>query len=177
MPCDIASGRTLACKDSVGGIKNVYIIPYANVEQNNVTYLVGTDTISALAAAPPNCYKYELKGASSLEQAITSSRDNGTTFFEQTLNLTLQKVDAATNVELKYLAWSRPVVVIEDYNDNLMVAGLENGMEVTGGTIVSGTAMGDLYGYTITMVGQERLPANFLDGIALLSVSNTYINP
>lgn len=177
MPCDIASGRTLACKDSVGGIKNVYIIPYANVEQNNVTYLAGTDTISALAAAPPTAYKYELKGASSLEQTITSSRDNGTTFFEQTLNLTLQKVDAATNVELKYLAWSRPVVVIEDYNENLMVAGLENGMEVTGGTIVSGTAMGDLYGYTITMVGQERLPANFLDGIALLNVSATNINP
>ena len=91
--------------------------------------------------------------------------------------MTLQKVDAATNVELKYLAWSRPIVVIEDYNGNLMTAGLENGMEVTGGTIVSGTAMGDLYGYTMTFTGQERIPANFLDSISSISVSPTTINP
>ena len=36
-------------------------------------------------------FKYELKGNSSFEQAITSSRENGTTFFEQTLTLTLKK--------------------------------------------------------------------------------------
>jgi len=39
-----------------------------------------------------------------------------------------------------------------------------NGAEVTGGTIVTGAAMGDLSGYTLTMEGQEIMPANFLDG-------------
>ena len=41
--------------------------------------------------------------------------------------------------------------------------GLEYGAEVTGGSIVTGTAMGDLSGYTLTLTAQEKLPANFVD--------------
>ena len=42
--------------------------------------------------------------------------------------------------------------------------GLEHGAEVTGGTIVTGAAMGDLSGYTLTFSAQEVLPANFVNG-------------
>jgi hypothetical protein len=34
-------------------------------------------------------------------------------------------------------------------------------MEVTGGTIVTGAAMGDLSGYTLELKGMEKVPANF----------------
>ena len=40
--------------------------------------------------------------------------------------------------------------------------GLEHGAEVTGGTIVTGAAMADLSGYTLTLVGQEVEAANFV---------------
>lgn len=36
-------------------------------------------------------------------------------------------------------------------------------MDVSGGTVVTGGAMGDLSGYTLTLTGMEKLPANFLD--------------
>jgi len=36
-------------------------------------------------------------------------------------------------------------------------------MEVTTSNVSNGTAMGDLNGYTFTMVGQEKLLANFID--------------
>ena len=42
--------------------------------------------------------------------------------------------------------------------------GLEHGAEVTGGTIVTGAAMADLSGYTLTLVGQEVEAANFVAG-------------
>ena len=42
------------------------------------------------------------------------------------------------------------------------IAGLKNGMDVSGGTIVTGAAMGDLSGYTLVLSGQEQVPANFL---------------
>jgi hypothetical protein len=35
-------------------------------------------------------------------------------------------------------------------------------MDVSGGTIVTGAAMGDLSGYTLTLSGQEPVPANFI---------------
>jgi len=64
--------------------------------------------------------------------------------------------------ELKLLAYGSPQVIVEDYNGNYFLAGLEHGMDVTGGTIVTGGAMNELSGYTLTLTGMERVPANFL---------------
>ena len=41
--------------------------------------------------------------------------------------------------------------------------GLEYGAEVSGGSIATGAAMGDLSGYTLTFTAQEKIPANFVD--------------
>jgi hypothetical protein len=43
------------------------------------------------------------------------------------------------------------------------LAGLEQGCDVTAGTVSSGTAMGDFNGYNLTFTAMERIPANFLD--------------
>lgn len=78
------------------------------------------------------------------------------------------------------MAYGRPHVFVEDYNGNVFVMGLEHGAEVTGGTVVTGAAMGDLSGYTLTLTAQEKVPANFLDttlSAAGVSVSATQINP
>ena len=111
-----------------------------------------------------SAYKYELKGNSSFEQAVNSSRENGTTFFEQTLNLTLKKLSKEDHKEIKLLAYGHPHVAVEDYNGNVFLMGLENGADVSGGTIVTGAAMGDLSGYTLTLAGMEVKPANFVSG-------------
>jgi hypothetical protein len=140
---------------------------------------VNTDVIDSIGGTP-DAYEYDVKGNSSFEQTVTSSRENGTTFFEQTLNLTFTKLDKATHKELKLMAYGRPHVFVEDYNSNIFVMGLLHGAEVTGGTIVTGAAMGDLSGYTLTLTAQEQVPANFLDATlasAGVTVSGTQINP
>jgi len=145
-----------------------------------ITYdVTNTDAIDSFGGTP-TAYEYDVKGNSSFEQTITSSRENGTTFFEQTLNLTFTKLDKATHKELKLMAYGRPHVFVEDYNGNIFVMGLLHGAEVTGGTIVTGAAMGDLSGYTLTLTAQEQVPANFLDATlasAGVIVSGTQINP
>ena len=94
---------------------------------------------------------------------MNSSRENGTTFVEQTLTAVLKKQDIATHKQIKLLSHGRPRVVVEDYNGNFFLMGLEHGAEVTTTAITTGTAMGDLSGYTITMVANEKIPANFID--------------
>ena len=157
MACDLTKGRLEPCKDVVGGLKAVYFTDFGDL--GTVTKV--DDEITVLSGTF-SAYKYDLKGGSSFEQAITSSRENGTTYFEQTLNLTLKKLTKEDNKEIKLLAYGRPHVAVEDYNGNVFVMGLAHGAEVTGGTIVTGAAMADLSGYTLTFVAQEVEPANFL---------------
>ncbi len=173
MACALSLGRIEPCKDVVGGIQAVYFLNYQNL---TVTYdVTNTDAIDTLGSGL-TAYKYELKGTSSFEQAITSSRDNGTTFFDQTLNLTLHKLSKQSHKEIKLMAYGRPIVIVEDRNSNFFVAGLEHGCEVTGGTIVTGAAMGDMSGYTLTLNGQEQVPANFLDGTLAASGISTIVS-
>ncbi len=158
MACDLSLGRKEPCKDVVGGIKAVYFTDFGDLgtvtkTDDEITDLSGTFT----------AFKYEVKGNSSFEQNITSSRENGTTFFEQTLNLTLHKLSKEDNKELKLLAYGRPHVAVEDYNGNVFLMGLQHGADVSGGTIVTGAAMGDLSGYTLTLSSMEVEPANFVD--------------
>jgi len=163
MACDLTAGRNEPCKDAVGGLKNIYFSNYEEID--GYTYdVTDTDMIATVTgAATINAYKYELKGANVFDQTVTSSRDNGTTFVEQTLTVILKKQDVATHKEIKLLSYGRPRVIVEDYNGNYFLMGLEHGAEVTTAAISSGTAMADLNGYTLTLVAMERIPANFID--------------
>jgi len=173
MACDISLGRIEPCKDSVGGLKAAYFVGYGKI--TGVTYNVtNTDVIDTVTGTSLNAYKYDLKGTNSLDQTITSSRENGTTFFDQNLKLSLKKLSAKDHKEIKLLSYGRPHVIVEDNNGNFFLCGLEHGMDLTGGTIVSGTAMGDLSGYTLDFKGMEKVPANFL-GDDLTSVGFTVV--
>jgi len=156
MPCIVTNGRELPCKSGVGGLKNVFFGPYSTVTAA-LTDSSGTITLDD----DETFYEYHIKGNSSLETAINSSRENGTTFYESTLNLTFTFLDVATQEQIKLLAHSRPQIVVEDYNGNFFLVGKDHGCEVTGGTVVTGAAMGDLSGFTLTFTAQETAPPFF----------------
>ena len=165
MGCDISAGRNEPCKDAVGGLKNIYLINYEDM----ASFTVDADdqvTAGVPVTGQPNIYKYELKGSNVLDQTVTSSRANGTTFVSQSLTVVLKKQDYTTHKQVKFLAYGRPFVLVEDYNGNYNLMGIEHGCELTTNTISSGTAMGDLNGYTINLVAEEKLPANFVTGIS-----------
>ena len=160
MACDLSLGRIEPCKDSVGGLNAIYFVNFGDL--GAITYdVTNTDVIDAIAGTP-SAYKYDIKGTSTFTQNIQSDRATGTTAFEQVLEITLKKLSVADHKELKLLAYGRPQVIVEDYNGNYFLAGLEHGCDVTGGTIVTGGAMNELSGYTLTLTGMERVPANFL---------------
>lgn len=173
MACNLTTGRELPCKDSVGGIKAVYLADYGTLGTLTVT----SGEVTAISGTP-TLYQFDVKGNSSLDQAITSSRENGTTFYEQTLNLTLTKLDVATQQEIILMAKARPHIFVEDYNGNYFLVGAVHGADVSGGTIVTGAAMGDLSGFTLVFSAQETLPAYFVTSTVVTSnASATQIAP
>ena len=160
MACDLTQGRKVPCKDVVGGINRVWFVDFGDLG----TLTTGADDELTNATGTFSAYEYDVKGANSLEQNFNVSRENGTTFFEQVLNLTLTKLSKEDNKELKLIAYGRPHIFVEDYNGNVFLVGAYHGAEVTGGTAVTGSSMGDLSGYTLSLTGSEKLMANFVDG-------------
>lgn len=173
MACTLATGRSLPCKSSVGGLKNIFFADFNSLGTLTVT----SGEVTAISGTP-TIFEFEVKGNSSLETAINSSRENGTTFYETTLNVTLTYLDKATQEELKSIAHARPHVFVEDYNGNYFLIGAVHGAEVTGGTIVTGAAMGDLSGFTLTLTAQETIPPYFVTASVVTDdVSATQIDP
>ena len=159
MSCASTKGRSLPCKSSVGGLKNVFILDYSTAIAA-LTDSAGTITLPSDGSA--EFFKYEIKGNSSLETAVNSSRENGTTFYETTLNVTLTTIDVATQEEIKLLNRGRAHYVVEDYNGNFRLFGQEHGCEVQVNS-TTGQAMGDLNGYNLTVSSQEREMAYYVD--------------
>ena len=184
MSCDIAHGRLEACKSGVSGLDAIYIInfgdfnPDSTLTGGDVLYSTSPgyeDTISDIANVS-TIYKYELKGANSFEQTIQTSRDNGTTFFEQVLTVQLKKQDVQTHKTIKLLAYGRPHIIVKTRENQFFIAGLQRGCDVTAGTVSSGTAMGDFNGYSLTFTGMENLPANFLNCSSESDMASTILN-
>ena len=162
MACDfITTGRLEPCKDSVGGLKAVYFVDFGDL--GDIVYDADGTTITSVGTGV-SAYKFDVRGASTYTENIQSSRENGTTMFEQVLELTLKKLTKEDHKTIKLLSFNRPHILIEDNNGNVLLSGLEFGSDVTGGTIVTGGAMGDLSGYTLSFTGMEKAPANFIDG-------------
>jgi hypothetical protein len=159
MACNLSAGRNEVCKESVGGIQGVYFINYTT---GSFTKNAGGEVTAVPSGS--TLYYYELKGTSAYTETVNSSRENGTTFFSQELVLNLKKLTNEMTTQLKLMAYGRPQVIIWTMNGDALLVGEKEGADVTAGTIQTGGAMGDLYGYSVTLTGQERLPAAFLSG-------------
>jgi hypothetical protein len=166
MSCNITAGRQEVCKESVGGLAGVYFVNFTT--GSFITNANGE--ITAMPSASIPSYYYELKGTSAYTETVNSSRENGTTFFSQELTLNLKKLTNEMTTQLKLMAYGRPQIFVHTMQGDTLLVGEREGADLTGGTIQTGGALGDLYGYSITMTGQEQFPAAFVSG-------STYGNP
>jgi hypothetical protein len=159
MACNLSAGRNEVCKESIGGIQGVYFINYTT---GSFTKNANGE-VTALPASS-SLYYYQLKGNSNYTETVNSSRDNGTTFFSQQLVLNLKKLTNEMTTQLKVMAYGRPQILVWTNNGDTLLVGEKLGADVTAGTIQTGGALGDLYGYSVTFTGMEQLPASFISG-------------
>ena len=163
MACNITRGRLIDCKDQIGGLKAIYI---AKSYSNNISAVatINTSEMTTAGFATWSCcggtvevFKYDLvPNLSSMTVTINSDNANGTTFFTQALSVTLQKIDHDMTNELRLMAYSRAQIFVQDTNDNVFLLGIDNGCHVSGGTVVTGAAKGDMTGYTIEWTAEEK---------------------
>lgn len=171
MACDITHGRIEECKDSVSGLKAIYIINFDELNEDSAVFDTTTDQEDQLdtwipvdTVSPLNIYKYELKStANALNTTINASRDNGTTFFTQELVVNLKRQDVVTHKQVKLLSYGRPRIIARSMTDQFFLLGFAQGCDVSAGTIGTGAALGDFNGYQLTFTAEEELPPLFID--------------
>ena len=167
MSCDITSGFTLGCRDNTGGIKNLYIL------SGSITSV--TDASEGLIesiSGSGEFFQYELfRQTSDFSEAISATPENGTVFYEQSVNAVFFKLQSSTRNQVRVLAKNPDLKIIVETNNGsedgvgkYWLLGEENGVQLLSGTGATGTAFGDLNGYSLTFTGQEPEPASEISG-------------
>lgn len=158
MACDITAGRAKQCKDTQGGNAKFYLY---NFLEDPFTVLAGEAT--AMNVLLTEAFEYDLEGDGHiLDENQVPSRDNGTVLNTQTITAILQKIDAATSAEMNLIAKGTPQAVVKDRNGNYFAVGITDGIDFTI-TSNTGSAKGDLNGYTLAGTSTEQDLAPILD--------------
>jgi len=168
--CTLANGIPLACQDSIGGVKTVYITEY--VPTTTFTYDVDDviDTVTTAVGQTFYTFKFRPQSASNSEEG-NHSLENGTNFYTQTLTMNFPKADAAKRNVLKLLAKTSMHVIVEDNNGTYWWLGLVNGADLSASTTSNGQAFGDLSGLALTILGNEPQPMHELSATAFASLT------
>jgi hypothetical protein len=179
MACNTIDARLEPCKEYLGGIQGIFLIPFT---WSDVITVGASGAVTKIAESGgvtlKTGYFWELKGSSSFEDAITSSRENGTTFHETTLMVSFKPKSQATPeydfTDINTLSQGRWRIVVWDRNDNFWLLGEEFGADATTGAESWGTALGDARTYSVTFVAQEKMGPRPLDATSYADLSTIF---
>lgn len=150
MSCNsfVTSALGLSCKNATGGIQKIYLF------DGPVSTSSGADGISGFTASEAtNLFEWILpRQTGNISETITSSVENGSTFYETNLVISLIGLDKVKQDQLKLLAHSTAsTAIVRDNTGNFWYVGGENGLDLTSSSATTGTAFGDRNGYEITL--------------------------
>jgi hypothetical protein len=173
MSCALTTGYTLGCRDSVGGIKAIYVQNWISTGSCNTNLSGAVTGFTGYNAS--GFFEYDLtKATSSMTETLNASMENGTIFYSPEVTFTINKMQVAVRNQLRLLARTKVIVIVQDNNSRYWLLGAINGLEATAGTAGSGTAFGDRNGYEITLSGMEPDPM-FLIESTVFTPSTTQI--
>ena len=143
------------CDNNVGGLKKVYILPEEFL--SSITVVAGE--VTAMTLTSTNKFKsFEFnKGGASYTEPSAISLENGSTYFTQTLTMTIPKRELAKRQALALLTSGQRnlKVIVQDMNGNYWYMGYENSANVTELGEGSGVAKADGSKYSLTLIAEE----------------------
>ena len=152
MSCSLntLAGIAGACESNQGGIIEVYINHFDQVEEVTVT----SDKISAIAlkASGEKFHVYNFKrNTGSLTSTYTIDPANGVNFVTSDLTLVFAKQDTVKRIEISALALDDLVVIVKDANGKYWYLGYDEPVQASAATAQTGTARTDGNSYNITL--------------------------
>ena len=165
MACLLTSGYNLGCRDSQGGVRNVYICNFDDVLSVSYDVDDSIDGItSAGSPATPVFYKIEQDmEVSTFTETPQLSIEAGTAFYEQTLEITLIGTTQAMLNMVKVLNQGSFRLMVQDNTGQYRFIGANTPVRTSAGTGGTGKAFGDLNGTKLTFMCKDGAPAPVVD--------------
>jgi len=164
--CNLASGRGYFCGGQVGGIKKVFLAYYPDDEAIISVTAGATDGIvtgltNKTGSGTLAFYEFDLdRQLSSFNQTILTGK-GGAVAYQTDLELHMSHDSEESWARMQNVAEGLFQIIILDNNGVYYLAGVENGIEVGGGSFAHGgdVAYTDYVGYVISLTGAESVPA------------------
>lgn len=155
---NISRGRREPCKTLLSGVKNVYLWKWVQYSLLEIKGVRG----SSLTSYPSTVvYKFETVSDGNIyEESLTD--DNA---YQQSLSVTLKRVDSETNLQLSNLQNIVLGVVVEDYNGSFRLMGAFNGVSLDELNVTLGGGNSDFNGYKLELSGLERFKAPLFNNL------------
>ena len=153
MACSITAAKGLDCKDTVGGVKALYLGDFDPLSSIGFTYASGVlDGIDS----DLSLFRYDVQPSTSGMTFAVQNDPGGSAAITVTLEVTFNGLSQVNSETLQTLIQTRFYCFVLDANDNIYSMGLVNGCTVTAGAGGTGTARTDLSGYTLTITASEN---------------------
>ena len=159
MACNITlSEQNLDCRDSMGGIVEVYALAdrgdiISINETSGSTGMISGFTLEAGSAFVT--YKLR-KNTGSLVNTYNISEENGTTFVRSELTLVFHKMDTSKRLEISALAIGNMAMIVKDSNGKYWFLGKDEPVTMASGTSQTGVAKGDKNGYDVVLACEGK---------------------
>ncbi len=169
MPCGLTQTIARGCLDAVGSIETIYVAEWSRVA--SVTENSSGQVTAITMAGNSKFLEYQVeKGTGNFTQTQNSSKDNGTTFFDQVLTIPVNKTSLLKDLALKLTGYNRLMIIVKDNNGEYKLMG-KTGANMTTNVSTTGTALGDKQGYTLTFNAQEASYAGTVDSSVISGIT------
>jgi hypothetical protein len=142
------------CTNGKGGIKSVILFPIGSIATgptltgNEITTLTVTGEV----------FQYKLKSnLSSYTAPIRVNKENGTLWYEQSLNMILASDTKELRAEIHLLGQNEVVAIVEKADGTYVALGLDEGLQINDGSeYTSGVIKSDRNGHSIVLACLEN---------------------
>lgn len=150
------------CRNSAGGVVRFYIANTSDIDKTSLTY--GGDGELTEMSIDGSLYAYiPYVDSASWSEAINTSVENGTCFYEQTATMVMgANSQALRNIVRDLGGAANIVVMVKDNNGRMWLIGDPTGKRLTwlnSGDSNSGTAYGDRNGWNLSIMCRNAEPA------------------
>lgn len=167
--CAIIQGYEIPCRNSVGGISEIYLTEIEN--KATLTAVSGVITAFTLSSGKKFwTFKLEKENAEFTEK-IVPSVENGTVYYEQEVKFSMKQLSASNRNNIRQIVQNRLFIIVKDNNGVYWLLGEVNGCDLGASDGKTGKAMGDLNGYSLTFMGKEPAPAQQVTGTLMTTLT------